>query len=159
MKKQISIFFLITTLLFSCDSNKVFEKNIYIDKKGWSHLEKPKFKIGIKDTTSSMNILLNVRHSSNYLFSNLWVQINTTNPDGVVFIDTVECLLAKKNGKWIGDGFGHLWDLQTHVKTQKFKRKGEYFFELEQAMRYGDQAQIKMLPEIIAVGIRIEKAN
>lgn len=158
MKKQIFII-LLGSLFLGCDSNRVFEQNTRLSEKGWSRLEKPQFQVEILDTISEMNVLVNLRHSAHYPFSNIWIFVNTTAPDGVRSVDTIECVLAEKNGAWKGSGLGDIWDFQTPLKTTTFQQEGEYLFELEQAMRYGDQAQINILPEILDVGIRVEKVE
>ena len=67
--------------------------------------------------------------------------------------------MASKDGRWLGSGLGDIWDFQAPLETIRFSQEGTYLFELEQGMRYGDQAKIDMLPEIMALGIRIEQAN
>lgn len=67
--------------------------------------------------------------------------------------DTVELTLADPSGKWLGSGMGDIWDNRVLFKQQfRFPEKGTYIFTLEQAMR------IDPLPQIMDVGIRIEKA-
>lgn len=146
-------------LLSSCDSSRVYEQNSKLSEQGWSLKEKPVFEVEILDTVSSMNVYVNVRHSGHYPFSNLWLFVNTQLPDGSKKRDTLECVMAAKDGKWLGSGLGDIWDLQTPLKTTRFSQEGTYYFELEQGMRYGDQAQITLLPEIMDVGIRIEQSN
>lgn len=147
---------LLAALFSACDSNKVFEENIAIENHIWNLENNPKFQVEIMDTTSEMNLMVNVRHSAHYPFSNLWVFVNTTNPEGVTSTDTLECVLAAKDGKWLGSGLGDIWDIQIPLKTQLFNSPGDYVFEIEQAMRYGDQARIEQLPEIMDIGLRIE---
>jgi gliding motility-associated lipoprotein GldH len=137
----------------------IFEQNARLSENGWDRLEKPDFQVDIFDTISEMNVLVNVRHSSRYPFSNVWVFMNTIAPDGARSIDTIECVLAEKDGAWKGSGLGGILDFQKRLKTTIFQQKGDYVFELEQAMRYGDQSQINILPEILDVGIRIERTQ
>jgi gliding motility-associated lipoprotein GldH len=79
--------------------------------------------------------------------------LQTRYPQGTYSKDTLECILADQTGKWLGDGSGDIWDNQILFrKNFKFKRKGKYVFSLEQAMR------LENLPQILDVGIRIEKS-
>lgn len=144
-------------LLSACDSAKVFEENITLENHTWSLENHPKFQAEITDTLSEMNMIVNIRHTAHYPFSNLWLFVNTTNPKGAQIKDTLECILAAKDGRWLGSGLGDIWDIQIPLKTQSFTSSGEYIFELEQAMRYGNKARIQQLPEIMNVGFRIEK--
>ncbi len=59
-----------------------------------------------------------------------------------------------KNGKWLGEGLGDIWDNRVLFKKNvSFPQKGEYRFEFTQAMR------LNPLPGVMDVGIRIEKSN
>jgi len=147
----------ILLFLFSCDSNRVFEKNISIENNVWTLNQTPSFEYNHIDTISELNMLVNVRHSSSYPFSNLWIFVNTISPDGTIKKDTLECVLAEKNGKWIGNGLGDMWDIQCQFKTSRLKEYGWYTFKIEQAMRHGDLAKIEELPGIMEIGLRIEK--
>ena len=155
MKKFRLIIFL--AFLSACDSDRVFEENIAFESHIWSVEHHPTFQVEITDTLSEMNIIMNIRHSARYPFSNLWLFVNTTNPEGAQIKDTIECVLAAKDGRWLGSGLGDIWDIQIPLKTQVFSSPGDYLFEIEQAMRYGDKARIEQLPEIMNVGLRIEK--
>ena len=150
---------LLVALFSACDSNKVFEENIALENHIWNLENHPKFQVEIMDTTSEMNLLVNVRHSAHYPFSNLWVFVNTTHPEGAIKIDTLECVLAAKDGKWLGSGLGDIWDIQCQFKSYRFLKQGIYTFEIEQAMRHGDLAKIEQLPGIMEIGLRIEKQD
>ena len=146
-------------LFSACDSSRVYEQNIKLSEKGWSLNEMPSFEVELSDTLNIMNVYVNVRHTAHYPFSNLWLFVNTHLPDGTKERDTLECVMASKDGRWLGSGLGDIWDFQAPLETIRFSQEGTYLFELEQGMRYGDQAKIDMLPEIMALGIRIEQAN
>ena len=150
---------LILTSLFSCDSNRLYEKNISIENNVWKLSQKPQFEYNNTDTTSSIHMLVNVRHSSSYSFSNLWLFVNTTKPNGTLKTDTLGCVLAEKNGKWLGNGLGDIWDIQCQFKSTRLLENGLYTFEVEQAMRHGDLAKIEQLPGIMEIGLRIEKQD
>jgi gliding motility-associated lipoprotein GldH len=80
--------------------------------------------------------------------------MNTTFPDGKLDRDTLEIMLAGKDGKWLGEGLGDIWDNRILFKKNvSFPLKGEYRFELTQAMR------LDPLPGIMDVGMRVERSN
>lgn len=137
----------------------MYEKNISIKNNSWSLTQKPYFEHENKDTTHNINILINVRHSTTYPFSNLWMFINTTCPDGSVSRDTLECLLAEKSGRWRGNGIGDLRDISFLLKQTQLKKEGFYRFNIEQAMRYGNLTKMDILPGVIEVGLRIENVS
>lgn len=143
--------------LVSCDSKRLYENNLPIENDIWNINQVLEFDYNCVDTISETKLMVNVRHTSTYPFSNLWLFVSTTNPNGIQKKDTLECVLSEKNGKWLGDGLGDIWDIQCQFKTMQFKEDGIYNFRIEQAMRHGDLAKIEMLPGVMEVGLRIEK--
>ncbi|MDB2361899.1 MAG: gliding motility lipoprotein GldH [Flavobacteriales bacterium] len=147
---------LIAVLLGSCDSNRLYEKNISIDNDMWSLEQMPNFEFENTDTISEVNLILNIRHSSIYPFSNLWVFIHILSPSGATQVDTLETTLSQKDGKWLGDGLGDIWDLQVLFKKVRLNESGTYSFKIEQAMRHGNLSKIEQLPGVMEIGLRIE---
>lgn len=150
---------LIATLLVSCDSNRLYEKNISIDNDMWSLEQMPNFEFENTDTISEVNLILNIRHSSIYPFSNLWVFIHALSPSSATQVDTLETTLSQKDGKWLGDGLGDIWDLQVPFKKVRLTESGTYSFEIEQAMRHGNLSKIEQLPGVMEIGLRIENVE
>jgi len=147
---------LIALLMVSCDSNRLYEKNVSIDKDVWSLDQIPHFEFQNTDTISEVKLLVNIRHSSIYPFSNLWLFINTQSPNGTNQVDTLETILSEKDGKWLGNGLGDIWDLQVDFKTLRLEEVGAYRFNIEQAMRHGNLSKIEQLPGVMEIGLRIE---
>ena len=141
-------------LLFSCDPKGVYEKNIKIPDGIWYRENILHFEVVIEDTIRSHNLYVNVRNTSLYPMSNLYLFIETTAPSGHSVRDTVEVILADPKGKWLGSGLGDIWDLQQLYKQNvRFAQKGKYSFGFMQAMR------TEKLPFILDVGLRVEKAD
>ena len=141
-------------LISACDRNVVFEQNVKMDDNRWNVNQPVKLEADIQDTISQHNIYINVRNAGGYAFSNLFLFLTTTMPDGKTARDTVELTLADANGKWLGDGMGDIWDNRILFKRNfRFPMSGIYKFELQQAMR------LNPLPQIMDAGIRIEKSD
>jgi len=147
---------LIALLFVSCDSNRLYEKNISIENDVWSLSQVPSFEFENTDTVSDVRLIVNVRHSSIYPFSNLWLFIHTESPEGTNSVDTLETTLSQKDGKWLGDGLGDIWDLQSEFKAVRLEEPGIYRFKIEQAMRHGNLSKIEALPGVMEIGLRIE---
>ncbi|MBL7914843.1 MAG: gliding motility lipoprotein GldH [Bacteroidia bacterium] len=138
----------------SCDSSRYFEENKEIPKMEWDKDVPISFLVSVEDTSLGYNVYINVRNAGFYRFSNLYLFVNTTFPQGQVHRDTVECILASPEGRWLGEGLGDIWDNRILFKENvQFTQPGEYRFELNQAMR------INPLPGIMDAGIRIEKVD
>src|SRR5687768_13275673 len=140
-------------LIFGCDPARVFEENKKIDNNEWDQNSSLVFQVPITDTTAHYNVYVNIRNAGFYRFSNLYLFINTVFPGGQLQRDTLECILAAPDGRWLGEGLGDIWDNRILFKPGvQFPQPGEYRFELIQAMRTNP------LPGIMDAGIRIEKA-
>jgi len=86
--------------------------------------------------------------------SNLFIFIETD------VMDTIELILANKEGMWLGNGIGDVREFEFEYQNKKlFSKKGNYSFRFEQAMRYGVAEKIQVLNNIIAVGLSIEQLN
>ena len=156
MIKKISYIFAIifVVLLSSCDRNRVFEEYVEIENNIWSQDNKINFEFEIDDTASLHNVLINVRHASVYPYSNLWMFVESSAPNGTINIDSVECVLVDADNRWLGDGLGDIWDIQIPWKSNvRFSHKGVYRVQFEQAMR------VKDLPGIMDIGLRVEKVE
>ena len=141
-------------MLSSCDPNVVFEDNVKLPENRWEISNIVKLETEIADTITPHNIYINVRNAGGYQFSNLFVFFTTQTPSGKAARDTIELTLADASGKWLGDGMGDIWDNRLLFKSNFiFPEKGNYIFMLEQAMR------VNPLPQVMDVGLRIEKAH
>jgi gliding motility-associated lipoprotein GldH len=154
LNNKLIILLIATIALISCDRNGVYEENINTSKSIWATNDIAKFVAPINDTLSYHNIYLNIRNTTDYPNCNLFLFIAITSPAGVTQLDTVECFLADDQGKWLGKGFGYIRDNQIPYKRNvRFPQKGDYKFEILQAMRTDS------LIGVSSVGIRIEKSN
>jgi len=145
---------MLVLLLMACDKNKVFEKNTTIYNAKWHALEIIPFDVTITDTITPHNFYINIRNNTDYGFSNLYLFMTTIYPNKEVSKDTIECVIADKNGKWFGKGYGKYRFLRLQLgKNITFPQKGMYTFQLEQAMR------TDTLENISDIGIRIEKSS
>jgi gliding motility-associated lipoprotein GldH len=143
----------IALFMVSCDKNVIFEKNVKLPENRWEQKNVVTLETDIQDTVTPHNLYINVRNAGGYQFSNLFVFFTTMTPHGKIERDTVELTLADPSGKWLGDGLGDIWDNRLLFRDNfRFPEKGNYTFSLEQAMR------IDPLPQIMDVGIRIEKS-
>jgi gliding motility-associated lipoprotein GldH len=150
---KVATLFVITFTMISCDSNKVFDQYIEVENATWKRENIAKFSVDIKDTTNAHNLYINVRNKGNYPYSNLYMFVKIEGPDGNFSIDTVNCILADKSGKWLGNGIGDLWDVKVpYIGGFKFAKSGEYQFSFEQAMRVENG-----LEGITDMGLRIER--
>jgi gliding motility-associated lipoprotein GldH len=142
----------IAVLAISCSTTSIYEANIDIPKESWSIDSSAIFRVDITDTSSVHNIYLNIRNTTSYPNSNLFLFIQTTSPKGAQLRDTLECFLADTRGNWLGKGFGALRDNQIPYKRFiRFPEEGTYTFSIQHGMR------THSLKGIASIGLRVEK--
>lgn len=151
-KKNPVLLLILLLALSSCDSKRVFEENKAIEKRSWKATNRLEFSVSINDITVPYNMYLNIRNGMDYPYSNIYLFLKTTFPDGKFSRDTIECKLADYDGRWLGSGIGSVkFNKFLFQKGVYFPQKGKYNFEFEQAMR------VNVLNGITDLGLRIER--
>jgi gliding motility-associated lipoprotein GldH len=144
---------ILISTLSSCDNKAIYDNTKSIKDNVWNVDDPVIFKVPVKDTLAVYNFYLNIRHTTDYRFANIYFFVTSIYPDGHEARDTVECILADRQGKWFGKGISNIRDDQILLRRGlRFPEAGTYTFEFEQAMRE------KELPGIKDIGLRIEKA-
>jgi gliding motility-associated lipoprotein GldH len=145
---------IIILMIVSCDNNRIYDEYKSITNSQWDKNNPVVFNFDIADTTLLYNMYINIRHGGQYQFSNLFVFVTTTLPDGKMARDTVELILADNDGRWRGDGLGDIWDHSFPLNTGfRFPLAGAYKLTLTQAMR------VDVLPSVMDMGLRVEEAD
>lgn len=151
---RILLFFLVVGFVSCQNENK---KEVYhsFNNNTWNTDSIVSFELDNIDTTSSHDLYLMVRHTTNFKFQNLFLFTNFENQQ-----DTLELFLSEKSGRWLGKGFGEIKELKIRIKENvNFKENQNQIFSVEQAMRYEDLEKIINLTEIVAVGIGLHKSE
>lgn len=140
--------------LFSCKSSGEDVIMNSIDNK-WSKKQEQKFNLEISDPQNPKNIIFVVRNNNEYPYSNIRFIVNFTNlQNKKTDVDTLNYVLAKPNGEWLGTGFGDTKETFFQYKLNyKFPEKGKYEIGMIQAMRNDN------LPGIEDIGVKIETAK
>lgn len=147
------IFFgLSSLLLVSCTDNAVYNNTTTISDKGWFSNDKAVFDIKI-DNPGKYAVYVDVRHTDDYKYSNLFLRMYTKNPDAKMqHTRVVELKLAEKDGRWRGSGSGKLIAHEIFVTDGlDFSKPGTYRIEFEQFMRDDP------LREVSDIGVKLIK--
>lgn len=140
--------------IYSCDPNRIYDTSTSLYNESWHKDTFLLFEVPVTDTLQAYNMYINNRITGQYGYENMYLFITTKLPNQVIVRDTLECILAEPNGRWLGKGFGNIWTNRIPYKKQfRFPFQGTYVFQLEQAMREEE------LKHVVDAGIRIEKAN
>jgi gliding motility-associated lipoprotein GldH len=139
-------------LLGACNSNTFYSVYNDLPAAGWNKNSASVFQVNITDNSQPYNVLINVRHESNYPYQNFWMFVSEKSPEGTVTRDTIECFLADNRGKWLGSGLSSIYTMPVLInKNRKFTRAGTYTFEIKQGMRDD------ILTGIRNIGLEIDK--
>ncbi len=153
MKNLVIGILILFVFMVSCDQDMVYDQYYHIHDRVWTWDDVAKFRYESTDTTALRNILIQIRHTTEYPLSNLYLFVHVEGPSGQTMTDTINFILAEPDGKWIGRGIGKTREVSyLYRKNTRFPEKGKYVFTLEQAMR------VPQLP-VSEIGLRIEKAN
>jgi len=155
--KQIGILLsvLLPVLCSSCLKNKVYEENYPIEGMQWMRNDTLAFEVEIDDTVSTYNLLINVRHRTDYAFSNLWIDLTTIFPSDTSGHIQVQLKLGdNKEGRWRGDCMTDICDAQISIiEGLRLHETGLYRFLLHHSMRSNP------LDGIMSIGLRLEKQD
>ncbi len=152
---------LIGTGLIACDENRVFEQNKDIPNHAWHKDSTLFFQVDIQNPTIPYNVYYNIRNAVSYPARNLYLRIEIQDTAGHVLtsdLNNIE-LFDPKTGKPYGDGLGDIFDHRIKVLDRFiFPDTGLYQVEVQHRMR--DKIMVdNHLPDVMSVGIRVEKAG
>lgn len=121
----------------------------------WDKKAEQKFDLQISDFQNPKNIIFVVRNNSEYPYSNIRFIVNFTNLQSKkTETDTLNYILAKPNGEWIGTGYGDTKEtLFQYRMNHRFPANGKYRVGIIQAMRKDK------LPGIEDIGVKLENVK
>ena len=154
-KLPVFVLLLVIIWLTACAKIDVFEKNTVIPGHRWSYNLQPSFDFTISDTSSSYNLYIVLRHTDAYRYNNIWLNIGTQSPADTMRYQRFDLQLGTDANGWEGSGMNDIWELRKSITRGpfKFNKAGNYKFTIAQVMRENP------LPEIMSVGVRVEKVK
>ena len=98
---------IISLCAYSCSvAHNDFSEYCNLPSEGWAYTDTLVFYSSIPDSTAQGRLVLSLRHSNEYPYSNLWIEVSRQDASGSVKADTVNFLMASPYGQWYGQGFG-----------------------------------------------------
>lgn len=153
--KKIFVFIVILGFFTGCMHIDLFEKQVAIPKQQWFYNNQPSFQFIIKDTSSTYNIYVLIRHTDLYKYNNIWLRIGSQAPGDSMHFQNINLLLAEDNKSWEGTGMDDIYEVRKIISPGpvSFRKAGEYTFTVAQIMRENP------LEHILNVGFRLEKVK
>ena len=148
------LLFFVSLFFISCSGNDDMVSMKSLDGT-WNKKNELKFEVNIKEAQTPKNIIFVIRNNNDYPFGNLFVKAFVKAEGQKNYkIDTLNYILAKPNGEWLGEGFGETKEIMFLYKSKyTFPKSGKYTVGILQAMRAND------LKGIEDVGVKIENAT
>ncbi len=125
-----------------------------IAPQGWYYDSTARFTFRIDDTARIFNLWLDVEHSPQYAWQNLYVQIRSYLPDGKIDTQVLSLELADESGHWQGHQRGKI--IRAPILLQDsfyFPDTGQYRIEIDQYMR------INPVRDVQALQLRLEEVH
>ena len=137
---------------FSCTTIDLYEKSVAIPGHSWKSDFKPSFTFTIKDTTSTYQLFLILRHNDKYNYNNIYITLSARLPG----IDSTrkirkDLALATDDKGWLAEGMDDIYEHRIKLGDPEQLKAGNYTFTIEQIMREDP------LKNVLNVGLRIEK--
>jgi len=149
MLKSIVVFVLLLSVVSCQNADEKVLVNA-VDNQ-WKKNNAQTFSFDISDAQNLKNMMFVVRNNNNYPYSNLRLIASVEHNKKKISTDTLNYILAKPNGEWIGTGFGDTKEIVFQYKLNyKFPENGKYSVKVVQAMRKN------VLPGIEDIGIKIQ---
>ena len=140
-------------LLTACNEHTVYHSYQSLPNKGWGKSDTLSFQIPITESIPpTFRLFTEVRNKSNYPYHNLYLFISQNLQDSTVFLtDTITINLADSTGKWLGNGWGSIYQSAVFFKSVRPLYPGNYTFRIISGMKD------EKLNGLNDIGIRIEK--
>lgn len=133
---SLPILFSVVSTLVSCHNSVLKDEFSPIPNQAWNYSVTPSFDVKVTDKDASYRLKVNLRITTDYRYSNLFVLVSQVHPDQRQQTKRIELTVADKDGRWLGKGVGSLYSYQiTYDKNYHFPDTGTYHFKIEQNMR------------------------
>jgi len=153
-QSQLLLISLFLVGLTSCSKGLIYEKYLEIDQKSWEYENPVTFEVEVEKPEDSYDLYVNLRHSNDYPYSNLWLMLYTLPPEGQPTQQRLELKLARPDGSWIGNSLGGTITHEIRVRSNmELPAAGTYTYTIQHDMR------MNQVPAVSHVGIRLSKAD
>ena len=140
-------------LMAACNENTVYHSYQSLPNEGWAKSDTLSFQCPVTDSIpATLRLFAEVRNRSEYPYHNLYLFIQENLLDSTVWrTDTIAINLADTTGRWLGNGWGSIYQTAVFVKSVRPLHPGNYTIKIMHGM------QDEKLTGLNDVGIRIER--
>jgi gliding motility-associated lipoprotein GldH len=140
----------------SCNNSNLIKP--YEFSGGWKANEVVEFSFDVSESSSDYNAFLILRHNKNYAFSNIFLITNIVFENQYSKTDTLEYILSKKNGEWLGEKKLSIVEHKLLFKKNlNLIKDSIYKISIRNSMRLNNEVNpITNLNNVIDLGLLIE---
>lgn len=106
-----------------------------VNPEGWLASDTVRLTFDVVQPDHRHDLQFGLRHDDRYPFSNLYLFVRLTYPNGKTLTDTLACPLAGPDGRWLGDGGRWVDHRIGYKKAVAFPLEGQYRLDVVHAMR------------------------
>lgn len=147
MQKLCFILCLFFSLIFtSCGPNYIVDQSYDISNQTWTYADTLDFEIDVKDSLKIYNLYLDLEHTTDFYFHNMYVLIHTAFPSGKRISEQVSLEMANRAGAWFGDCNADWCTFSIPIQTGAyFNAVGKHTITLEQFTRKDSLQGVKRI--------------
>ena len=159
--------FILSAIFFGCVDNKTTEKNIdtqllkynySFDNNIWKSNDVLGFNVDIEDTSLTYYNKVSICHTNEFMYQNLIMLVYHIYNQDTVNLDTLDILLARNDGKWLGYGDSYK-EVEYIYRSNLGHYKGNHRFEMELAMRSYDLTCLSEIEGVTNIGLSVQNNN
>lgn len=152
MIRPLVIVLVFCTFLSACTERAFYQSALQPSGEAWTYDEPLSFDFAIEDTTARYDFFLDVQHSTDYPFQNLYVKIITEHPQTPPQEDIVSLELANELGLWQGKCAKEKCSVRIQLQTNaRFNELGDY------ALRFNQYTRTDTLSGVMEMALSIQK--
>jgi gliding motility-associated lipoprotein GldH len=135
-----------------CGERFDYSQTMPIEGAAWAYPDSLEFSFAIRDTGTIYDLYMDVQHTTDYPYQNIYYDIATRFPTGKRPKERISTDMADKTGRWLGNCSG------TDCKLRIVLREGLRFNEAGQyTLTIGQCTRDESLRGIESVGLRLRK--
>ena len=132
--------------LSSCGPTYIYNHTYGIEKEAWTYADSLLYEVEIEDTLNIYNLYLDIEHSVDFKYQNLYTQVKTKFPGGAQIEEVLSLELQHKTGIWLGDCNSSYCTLRIPIQEGAyFNSKGKHSIFIEQFMRESPVTGVKSI--------------
>lgn len=150
MKRVAFVLIIMALCTWSCNKSTVYRNIEKTNNLEWLKGETQEFEFDIIDDTSTYDVFITFRYAQGYQFEKVIMNVSEKTPiDEKIIPHNIK--VRNKNGSYIGEGSGDIWDIESLLYEDIKLSKGAYTYKIKHEM------PVDKLQMVMSVGMIVKK--